>query len=184
MRSIVLGPSGSGKTILLQNMILDIYEVCFDKIYVFSPSVNLDQTWLPVKEYIKDNEIKTTKIYFSTNLKQETSQIVAYYRARFQMEFVFRDAKQFTGVNTCEARSKEKINFHTNIALTAVNLAKVDWLSNKQNFKKPFSIADYKTQFNNELLINRFIVMFGINPNLTKNKNIINKLMDFGKIVA
>lgn len=135
-------------------------------------------------EYIKDNEIKTTKIYFSTNLKQETSQIVAYYRARFQMEFVFRDAKQFTGVNTCEARSKEKINFHTNIALTAVNLAKVDWFSNKQNFKKPFSIADYKTQFNNELLINRFIVMFGINPNLTKNKNIINKLMDFGKIAA
>ena len=54
MRSIVLGPSGSGKTILLQNMILDIYEGCFDKIYVFSPSVNLDHTWLPVKEYIKD----------------------------------------------------------------------------------------------------------------------------------
>lgn len=135
-------------------------------------------------QYLKDNEIKTTKIYFSTNLKQETSQIVAYYKARFQMEFVFRDAKQFTGVNTCEARSKEKIDFHTNIALTAVNLAKVDWFSNKQNFKKPFSIADYKTHFNNELLINRFIVMFGINPNLTKNKNIINKLMEFGKIAA
>ena len=35
MRSIVLGPSGTGKTILLQNMILDIYEGCFDKIYIF-----------------------------------------------------------------------------------------------------------------------------------------------------
>ena len=35
MRSIVLGPSGSGKTILLQNMILDIYEGCFDQIYIF-----------------------------------------------------------------------------------------------------------------------------------------------------
>lgn len=135
-------------------------------------------------QYLKENEIKTTKIYFSTNLKQETSQIVAYYRARFQMEFVFRDAKQFAGVNTCEARSKEKIDFHTNIALTAVNLAKVDWYSNKQNFKKPFSMADYKTQFNNELLINRFIAMFGINPNLTKNKIKINKLMEFGKIAA
>jgi DNA replication protein DnaC len=54
MRSIVLGPSGSGKTILLQNMILDIYEGCFDKIYIFSPSVNLDHAWNPVKEYIKD----------------------------------------------------------------------------------------------------------------------------------
>ena len=34
-RSIVLGPSGTGKTILLQNMILDIYAGCFDKIYSF-----------------------------------------------------------------------------------------------------------------------------------------------------
>ena len=59
MRSIVLGPGGSGKTILLQNMILDIYDGCFDQIYIFSPSVNLDHTWLPVKEYIlKKKEIE------------------------------------------------------------------------------------------------------------------------------
>ena len=69
MRSIVLGPSGSGKTILLQNMILDIYEGCFDKIYMFSPSVNLDHTWQPVKEYIKDKmkikgDDKEDPIYF------------------------------------------------------------------------------------------------------------------------
>ena len=54
MRSIVLGPSGSGKSILLQNMLLYIYEQCFDKIYIFSPSVNLDHTWQPVKEYISN----------------------------------------------------------------------------------------------------------------------------------
>ena len=69
MRSIVLGPSGSGKTILLQNMILDIYEGCFDKIYIFSPSVNLDHTWIPVKEYIKEkmkikDDDKEDPIYF------------------------------------------------------------------------------------------------------------------------
>ena len=69
MRSIVRGPSGSGKTILLQIMILDIYEGCFDKIYIFSPSVNLDHTWLPVKEYIKDkmkikDDDKDDPIYF------------------------------------------------------------------------------------------------------------------------
>ena len=45
-------------------------------------------------------------------------------------------------------------------------------------------MADYKTQFNNELMINQFIRMFGINPNLTKNKKIINDLMDYGKIAA
>ena len=45
------GPSGSGKSILLQNMILDIYEKCFSRIYIFSPSINVDyQTWEPVKK--------------------------------------------------------------------------------------------------------------------------------------
>ena len=36
-RSVILGPSGSGKTILLQNMILNIYKNCFNRIYIFSP---------------------------------------------------------------------------------------------------------------------------------------------------
>ena len=57
-RSIILGSSGSGKTILLQNMIIDIYKHLFERIYIFSPSIDVDyQTWLPVKKYIK-NELK------------------------------------------------------------------------------------------------------------------------------
>ena len=52
-RSCILGPSGSGKTILLQNMILDIYKGCFEKIYVFSPSIFIDDAWLQVKKYIE-----------------------------------------------------------------------------------------------------------------------------------
>ena len=57
-RSIILGSSGSGKTILLQNMIIDIYKQIFERIYICSPSIDVDyQTWLPVKKYIK-NELK------------------------------------------------------------------------------------------------------------------------------
>jgi len=81
MRSIVLGPSGSGKTILLQNFILDIYAGCFDKIYIFSPSVNLDHTWLPVKEYIKDklkikDDDKEDPIYYDEYDSQELLKII------------------------------------------------------------------------------------------------------------
>ena len=53
MRSVILGPSGSGKTILLQNMILDIYRDCFSRIYIFSPSIDVDMSWEPVKDYIE-----------------------------------------------------------------------------------------------------------------------------------
>ena len=51
---IISAPSGSGKTILLQSLILDIYRNCFARIYVFSPSINVDSIWTPVKKYIKD----------------------------------------------------------------------------------------------------------------------------------
>lgn len=68
MRAIALGPSGSGKTVLLQNMILDIYRDCFSRIYIFSPSIDVDQTWEPVKKYIeKEMKVKHSPeepIYF------------------------------------------------------------------------------------------------------------------------
>ena len=59
MRSMLVGPSGSGKTVLLTNMILDIYIYiyigCFSRIYILSPSIEIDKTWKPVKDYIRDH---------------------------------------------------------------------------------------------------------------------------------
>ena len=55
MRSMLVVPSGSGKTVLLTNMILDIYKGCFSRIYIWSPSTEVDNTWKPVKDYIRDH---------------------------------------------------------------------------------------------------------------------------------
>jgi hypothetical protein len=66
-RSVVLGPSGSGKTVLLTNMILDIYKNCFSRIYIFSPSINVDSVWIPVKKYIEHEmkiDTKKEQCYF------------------------------------------------------------------------------------------------------------------------
>jgi hypothetical protein len=35
-------------------MILDIYKDLFERIYIFSPSVNIDDTWKPVKAYLHE----------------------------------------------------------------------------------------------------------------------------------
>ena len=48
IRSVILGPSGPGKTVLLQNMILDMYEACL--YYIFSTSIYADNSWVPVKK--------------------------------------------------------------------------------------------------------------------------------------
>ena len=54
MRAVILGTSGSGKYVLLQHMILNIYRNCFSRTYIFSPSIDVDATWSPVKKYIED----------------------------------------------------------------------------------------------------------------------------------
>ena len=63
-RALIFGPSGSGKSVLLVSLVLDIYRNVFQRVYVFSPSVNHDSIWLPVKKYVKDelnvNEEKET----------------------------------------------------------------------------------------------------------------------------
>ena len=53
MRAVIYGPSGSGKTVLLQSLILDIFRGAFVRWYIFSPSINVDHTWNPVKKYIE-----------------------------------------------------------------------------------------------------------------------------------
>ena len=55
MRSMLVGPSGSGKTVLLTNTILDMYKGCFSRIYIWSPSIEVYNTWKPVKDYIRDH---------------------------------------------------------------------------------------------------------------------------------
>ena len=78
MRSMLVGPSGGGKTVLLTNMILDIYRDCFSRVYVWSPSINVDSTWKPVKEYIQ-NHIKPNdreKCYFDSYEPSELEQVI------------------------------------------------------------------------------------------------------------
>ena len=66
---ILLAPSGSGKTVLLSNLILNIYRGCFERIFVFSPSIDIDTTWEPVKKHQEDDmkaiEKGKEKLYFN-----------------------------------------------------------------------------------------------------------------------
>ncbi len=51
--------------------------------------------------------------------------VLKYYQLRFQVEFLFRDAKQFTGLTHCQARDEAKMDFHFNMSLAAINLMQV-----------------------------------------------------------
>ena len=73
-----MAPSFSGKTVLISNLILDVYKGCFNRIYIFSPTINIDDNWIPVKKYI-EKEIKPREdeqVYFDNYNPQDLQDII------------------------------------------------------------------------------------------------------------
>jgi len=125
------------------------------------------------------------RLYFSTDLEMLAEEVLEMYGARFQIEFLFRDAKQHTGLDHCQARNPEKLHFHWNVALTSVNLAKAaHWQHLPGSEKEPFSMADVKTLYHNRLHLERFLTKFGIRPDRPKNKKKIRELLNYGARAA
>jgi len=136
-----------------------------------------------VEHKIKNKVVN--KIYFSTNVNRDAIRLLEYYKLRFQMEFIFRDAKQHMGLEHCQARSENKLHFHFNTSLSSVSVAKViarKGMDNEQ--KSSISISDIKTEFQNRNIINRIFSIYGIKRKLIKINLSYRKLLDFGKIAA
>jgi hypothetical protein len=128
---------------------------------------------------------QTYKLYFCTDISLKALDILHYYQCRFQIEFHYRDGKQFTGLCDAQARSENKLHFHFNAALTAINIAKVNhWLSVPKQEREAFSMADVKTMNHNRLLLQRFIDVFGINAYSAKNQKYVNELIYYGTMAA
>ena len=122
---------------------------------------------------------------FSTDLEMSASEIFFFYRSRFTIEFLIRDAKQSGGLNDCQARDNQAIEFHWNTALTSVNLARAMSRSKQMaSEQKPFSIKTIKQQFFNENLLKLFISKLGLEQSLIKYEEILTELRNYGTIFS
>ena len=135
--------------------------------------------------YPKDSGKHATKLYFSTDIEMDPNEVLQYYHCRFQIEFLYRDGKQHTGLNDCQARSENKLHFQFNASLTSINIAKaVHWLSIPKEKRGAFSMSDIKTMNHNILMLDRFIDVFGICPHSIKNQNYVKELILYGTMAA
>jgi len=77
MRMIMIAPSNSGKSVLISNLILDVYKDCFNQVYIFSPSIMIDDNFIPVRKYLDErNKTINDKIYFEKYDPTELLKIV------------------------------------------------------------------------------------------------------------
>lgn len=127
-------------------------------------------------------------VLFSTDVDLDPVLLYQYYAARFQIEFIFRDARQFTGLADCQARSPEALDSHVNASLMALNLAKAAMQSTQPETDSTepfrFSIASFKRQALNAHLLDLFTSMLDLEPTLIQSHPNYQTLLNYGIIAA
>jgi DDE superfamily endonuclease len=131
---------------------------------------------------VVDTKPHRRAVLFSTDVDLDALTIFCYYKARFQIEFLFRDAKQFTGLTDCQARSQAKRNFHFNASLSTVTLAKLEARQQNEDAASAFSMASLKRQAFNQHLIDRICQHLAKGHSLEKSSPDYEELCNYGTI--
>jgi hypothetical protein len=101
-------------------------------------------------------------------------------KARCQIECLFRDAKQFTGLTDCQARSQATLDFHFNASLTAVRLAKLEARQQSGQASSSCSRASLKRRAFNQHLIDRICEYLANGHRLEKSSPVYDTLCHYG----
>ena len=146
----------------------DRHEVTVRSAILYSVSLERNVKVVIVDFENEDKKTQTRKVFFSTDCSLSAKDIVNIYRSRFQIEFLFRDAKQFTGLTHCQARDTQAMDFAFNLSLSAINVAKAFC----KQYGEDYSIADVKLLMHNAMMLDRFLSTFGKSPNMHKNQGL------------
>src|SRR5438105_1081228 len=121
----------------------------------------------------------------STDPELNGYKLIDLYAARFQIEFLFRDSKQFTGLLDCQARAAAALDFHFNASLATLNLVRAEDLGMQQG-QEPhvFSMASWKQCQFNERLLDIFMENLALDPTMVKNHACYDELRTYGAIAA
>jgi len=179
MRYLYTGPRkpGSGRPrqydgkIRWKKLETDRFDICYEdnEIIIYTAVANSVLLKCNVRiAYIRKKISDSYAILFSTDVNLDGFLIYKYYKARFQIEFLFRDAKQYTGLTHCQARSENKLYFHFNCSLTAVSIAKADFFEKVENQKAPFSMRNITDYYSAKLFLDRILSKLDID--LTSDK--------------
>ena len=122
-------------------------------------------------------------LLFSTDLHLSGREIVRMYRARFQIEFLFRDAKGGAGLTHCQSRHTTALHFHWNAAFAALNLAKTPQrMTAPTSARAPFSWASTRQKHANQHFLRFVSAHLDWDWNLIKAHPHFQKLCNYGVI--
>lgn len=133
-----------------------------------------------VKTHLKTGQ-QGQVVLFSSDLDLTADQIVDYYSLRFQIEFNFRDAKQYWGLDDFMNVKPIPVTNAANLALLMVNLSAV-MLKPYRDDQPDFSALDLKAQFRARRYLDETIKMLPDPPADDLVFRIWRRLTAFGGI--
>ena len=120
-------------------------------------------------------------LLFSTETQLDPVEVYRLYQARFQIEFLFRDARQHVGLDDAQVRDQQSLHHHFNLSLSALNILRIEELRRGEGV---FSIASARRRKQNEELMNRIFSTLGIDPTHPKIRPHLSDFRDYGVIAA
>ena len=160
-----------------------------DHLDVYTAVVNHVSLRRDLRVVIVVNRADPKKIRYAvlaaTDTELDALEIYRLYRARFQIEFLFRDAKQFTGLADCQSRNQKAMQFHYNAALSTLNLARVGTVKAHSGADQVvFSMSSRKQRAFNEQMLDMIIEKLALDHSFVKNHLCYNELRTYGSIAA
>lgn len=138
-----------------------------------------------IQNYDQHGFATTHTILFSTDLNLCPEKILQYYRQRYQIEFLFRDAKNFAGLEDCQARSENKLHFHVNASLSTVSLAKaLHYLNVPKEERNSFSMTDVKVMYFNQFITDFIFSKLALDMSCEKYKSLYEECLNIGRLAA
>ena len=145
--------------------------------------IQLKQTVLAAFVYYGNKE--KPEIIVGTDVEMDAMTLCRYYGLRFQVEFLIRDAKQYAGLEECQAGDQQKLHTYFNIAMTVVSIAKAAYhLSLPAEQRISFSMADIKILHMNALITKRIFSNLAVDLSCKKIKHIYNQCLNLGRLRA
>lgn len=126
---------------------------------------------------------KRYAVLLSTDIALEPLRLSRAYKARFQMEFIFRDATQLTGLSDGQARSNAKLDFHFNASLSAAHIAKLEARQQQGDSEEPLAMASLKRRAFNQHLLERIVEHLANGHSLEKSSPDYEALCNYGVIL-
>lgn len=131
-------------------------------------------------------KVRSHVVLCSTDTTMPAESIRALYSARFQLEFVFRDAKQFAGLTTCQLYSRQGLENHWNASFFALSLGRAEVLLEASGLQGcpatslVFSYEDIKRRAFNRLFAWRILSNLGLQARFTELEKHASRPLDLG----